>query len=88
MKKVSAFQTADGKVHTDEMDAIQHERIIEIRDMITRHFNSNMATAIAPIQIASFIASKGDSLNELNQKFKRKIQGYNKRKPVMFAEIK
>ena len=88
MKKVSAFQTADGKVHTDEMDAIQHERIIEIRDMITEHFKFNIATTMLPTQIASFIASKGDSLNELNQKFKRKIQGYNKRKPVMFAELK
>jgi protein-disulfide isomerase-like protein with CxxC motif len=82
MKKVSAFQTADGKVHTDELDAIQHERLIEIRDMITTHFNSNLATSLPPIQIASFIAAKGDSLNELNQKFKRKILGYSKRKPA------
>jgi peptide subunit release factor 1 (eRF1) len=83
MKKVAAFQTNDGKVHTDELAAIQHERLIEIRDMITNHFNSNMATALAPIQIASFIATKGDSLNDLNQKFKRKILGYSKRKSAV-----
>lgn len=88
MIKVSAFQTADGKVHTDELSAIQHERLIEIRNMLTNHFNSNMATPLQPIQIASFIAMKGDDLNELNQKFKRKIQGYSKRmenKPVTMA---
>jgi hypothetical protein len=50
--------------------------------MITTHFNSNLATSLPPIQIASFIAAKGDSLNELNQKFKRKILGYSKRKPA------
>jgi dephospho-CoA kinase len=83
MKKVSAFQTADGKVHTDELDAIQHERLIEIRDMITNHFKSNLATSLPPIQIASFIAANGDSLNELNQKFKRKILGYSKRNPAV-----
>ena len=79
MIKVTAFQTKDGKVHTDELEAIQHERLIEVRDMLLSHFNSNTATPLQPIQIASFIATKGDELNEVNQKFKRKIQGYQKR---------
>lgn len=78
MKKVHAFQTEDGKVHTDEGAAILHERLIEFRGLIQSK-STTMATQENASGIAKFIAENGDEINEINQKFKRRITGYTNR---------
>ena len=76
MKKVTAFQVGD-QVFTDEGAAIHHERLTEIRDLITKSLNINVGTPLQPVQFASFAITHGDALNAINQSFKRKLAGYN-----------
>ena len=79
MKKVSAFETSDSKVFTNELDAIKHEQLLELRDLIVTHFGSNQATPQLPSAFAAMLTTKGDKVNEIVQRYKRKILGYQKR---------
>ena len=79
MTKVNAFQTEDGKVFQNELDAIKHEQLVDLRNFITSHFNSNPATPQLPSAFAAMLTTKGNEIHEILKKYNCKIQGYVKR---------
>ena len=80
--KVTAFRSTDGKLFEDELEYLQYENQIELRNFITNTLKMNVAQSITPSQIASFLTAHADEVNNISQKYKRKINGYNKRHNV------
>jgi len=79
MKKVIAYETTDGKTFTNELDALSHERLIEVRNFVTSKLNVNMATSVSPLQAANFIINHIETLNEINKRHDLKMNGYIRR---------
>lgn len=42
MKTINAFQTADGRVFTDEHEAKKHEKFLEHRNVVEEFLNSEL----------------------------------------------
>jgi hypothetical protein len=80
--KVTAFRSTDGKLFEDELEYLQYENQIALRQFVVDTMKMNLAQSLTPSQIASFLATHGDKVNVINQIYKRKIIGYNKRHNV------
>ena len=96
MKQVKAFQTSDGKVFTNELEAINREFAIECRAVVQSASMTNIDTK----DFGSMIASNYEKIAAVINKYRAKINGYNKRisvtmasklaqtKPVTFKSLK
>lgn len=81
MKQVTTieFETTDGKRFSDELGAMTHERLIEVRNLITAKLGVNMATTVSPLQAANFIINNIETLVEINKRHDTKMNGYIRR---------
>jgi len=86
MKRISVFQTSDGKLHENELDAITQEFRIELRGII----QSNHPFAIKDERVAigtliDIVTSNSIVVRDLINKHNQKVRGYNERKAVVTA---
>ena len=82
MTKVTAFQTSDGQVHTDETAATYHEFELELRGVIQSHPDyANLRNDQINIQcLCKKISHNSDLLVSTIHKFRRKLNGISSRK--------
>lgn len=50
MKTISAFQTLDGRVFTDEQEAKKHEKFLEHRNVVEEFLLSDLNPYVATVQ--------------------------------------
>lgn len=80
MKTVRAFQTSDGAVHQDELEAIMAEFGIEIRGIIQRDEKSCIREERMPIaNLLTVITRNGEEIAAVIRKYENKIRGFNNR---------
>jgi hypothetical protein len=86
MKSVRAFQTSDGTIHQDELQAMMHEYMIECRGVIARDGQVGRSTTISSTDVAKCIARNGDQFAEVIRKYTNKVRGYHNRGKKLATE--
>lgn len=72
MKRVSLFETSDGKTHHDRVTAETHELSIFVRSLIQSEVRADQ---VKIADFADIIARNADKISERVTKYKRTLSG-------------
>lgn len=77
MKQVKSFETLDGKLFTDRVEAETHELGIKIRGHIQTNHKSPIGNTptFTPTQIGEYVSKHSEEIYELIMKYRRTLQG-------------
>lgn len=72
MKQVRSYETKDGKLFTDRIQAENHELMINIRGFLN---SSGKGGTLSATDVATFIAMKQDDFYNILGKYRRTVAG-------------
>lgn len=72
MKQVRSYETKDGKLFTDRIQAENHELMINIRGFLQ---SSGKGGSLSATDVALFIATKQDDFYNILGKYRRTVAG-------------
>jgi hypothetical protein len=75
MKKVSAFQTSDGKTFTDEIEALRNEQRIELRGIVQSTIEIPHTNSVPIGTLLDLLEKGGSGINAILKKYRQKIDG-------------
>ena len=82
MKKVTAFETSDGKVHSNEGVALEHEFAIELRGTIQRNCTPLRSDQVSLRDVCQCIVDNHREITDVIRKYRQKIDGFRKREAI------
>lgn len=80
MQRVTAFKTSDGKVHSEELDALQHEFGIELRGIVQRNTTLPLRSETVNLgEMVNVITTNRLKVRDLINKYNQRMNGCMKR---------
>lgn len=73
MKQVKSFETKDGKLFTDRLEAESHELVLNIRGLLQQQGRGT--GALSATDVASILAKEQDALYNIVGKYRRTKAG-------------
>lgn len=73
LKQVPSFQTSDGKLFPDKVEALTYEQRLELAGLLRSSRKDNRSENFMTSEVVNFLVANQDEIQEISKRYKNQI---------------